>query len=187
MAWSTEYLPPPKSISTTYIPRKSSGSDSVAKSSKRSRCHKHIECQYDSGSAREQSQHQSRRTYHLCEYRKHQRRHHAYSYRVFEEVLGVLFETLDLAYAVWDHHRPRKDTKYQHRNRNTPRREGLTLEYDVHKTPYNRNHSHNVLCSTNVHTPPTAENRLPENRDFHLPQRGPFNIFDFVLDRMRLG
>lgn len=163
MAWSTEYLPPPKSISTTYIPRKSSGS------------------------AREQSQHQSRRTYHLCEYRKHQRRHHAYSYRVFEEVLGVLFETLDLAYAVWDHHRPRKDTKYQHRNRNTPRREGLTLEYDVHKTPYNRNHSHNVLCSTNVHTPPTAENRLPENRDFHLPQRGPFNIFDFVLDRMRLG
>ena len=35
MAWSTEYLPPPKSISTTYIPRKSSGSDSVAKSSKR--------------------------------------------------------------------------------------------------------------------------------------------------------
>ena len=32
--------------------------------------------------------------------------------------------------------------------------------------------------------PHAAARRKPtaENRDFHLPQRGPFNIFDFVLD-----
>ena len=37
--------------------------------------------------------------------------------------------------------------------------------------------------------PHAADRRKPTagNRDSHLPQRGPFNIFDIVLDRMRLG
>ena len=37
--------------------------------------------------------------------------------------------------------------------------------------------------------PHAADSRKPTagNRDSHLPQRGPFNIFDIVLDRMRLG
>ena len=37
--------------------------------------------------------------------------------------------------------------------------------------------------------PHAAARRKPTagNRDSHLPQRGPFNIFNYVLDRMRLG